>query len=1306
MGDLGKLFAALDQSTGGDITLEQFEAQYQAWKQAESERLLHREPDGGAVAADDEPDAAAAAAVDSPVVIAAKRPLEVPAGSQMLVAVQLPVLAAEDGGSSPRRRLHVRADGRTVECGGPSWRPERYTVDRLVGSSLSADELYAQLISAQVIALIKGTDGHVVFHGARDLGTPPMLLGPGGLVQLAGEQLFAALRRHGSQAGLRISCIELHGERAIDLLAGTAAERAEGRQEQGIVAAARRRGGADNRRAWWPTTAAAHACTDEDRLAALLRRGDSHRTTAQAMDENGAVRGPHVAHAAVRLTIQGKGRSSLTFYDLVPSPAHDELARLKLKRRAAAEAPGDGRRNAVRAQCMVQHRQGWLVLRRLLKRLGAADGAEPAQSVLPFRDSKLTLLLRPCVCPSQGSRLVVLGCCGRDIDTSRQTLQLCALWRKAVIVPAAGDRSSVDAEVDAAPKEQKLNLEVAPAAGRSAQGVDTAASARVFDKLTDPRLFTGSSKHRFDDDGRGKGVAGRDAAPNNAVAYRGGNVHDIAQVMRPEFHSPTRQTRVVSHARNEEETRAARSTTPPTVRDAVAVRDLQRMEGRSPRRQSSPSVSKASSTGSDAGSEIFDRLSDPRLYTGHHKHRFDENGRGKGVVGRDTAAKGAGNRSSPYRGGAVHDLAQIMRPGFHSPTRETRIISHTRAEDERSSVARSVSPRKVRDDTAESDLQRVEGRSPRRRESSDSAAEPTQRTAKIRRQSSRAVDLASVQARYRGIYDAGEARESSSAIPSPRVSSPLAAPRTALRSEPVLEPEPEPEPELEPEPERADNGLPAVLELADENAAEALAAEEEAAHAQAWSVRMEAVIASKRAAEPKSYSREKRAEPATDENIEQLDSPLPPDLESPGQSVLLDQSLQEHEQSAPTETKPWQSPAKDGQKPWHESPAVESLPPKGHAGGNGEATIPTSVAVADLDSDESVSSEEVDGIDSELWYRAVTTALAFRGFRQGVDASRRESREAEHARLREQQILKAVETRATQAEAQVTDLRAALAAEAEALAQASAELHETKAARDRAFHRLRQQEVGADARADEHKLVLEQLAEAKAQRDEAVQQLQAIEGERSTFEQETKRLASELNQLREDWFASWEAEQHLASSSSSSSSSSSVLPTPPAEQARRDDRSRSVQDVSVSSSSQAPDISADSSESYLRYLKVEKGHSDLDATVDLSWWQPTAEEEEKRRKRRADALPATSTVAAAAATPNVLPLPHLQAEWEKARAAQEELQEMQKKVDARRTRLRRQLAQHGVAAVGETGRKPRKYVVDDIDDDDDDDDDQ
>lgn len=31
---------------------------------------------------------------------------------------------------------------------------------------------------------------------------------------------------------------------------------------------------------------------------------------------------------------------------------------------------------------------------------------------------------------------------------------------------------------------------------------------------------------------------------------------------------------------------------------------------------------------------IFDKLTDPNLYTGAHKNRFDENGKGKGIDGR------------------------------------------------------------------------------------------------------------------------------------------------------------------------------------------------------------------------------------------------------------------------------------------------------------------------------------------------------------------------------------------------------------------------------------------------------------------------------------------------------------------------------------------------------------------------------------------------------------------------------------------------------------------------------------------------
>jgi hypothetical protein len=60
----------------------------------------------------------------------------------------------------------------------------------------------------------------------------------------------------------------------------------------------------------------------------------------------------------------------------------------------------------------------------------------------------------------------------------------------------------------------------------------------------------------------------------------------------------------------------------------------------------------------DAG--IFDRLTDASQYTGSHKNRFDETGRGLGAAGRDTGGKGGGAAGVPYRGGPVHDLSQLL----------------------------------------------------------------------------------------------------------------------------------------------------------------------------------------------------------------------------------------------------------------------------------------------------------------------------------------------------------------------------------------------------------------------------------------------------------------------------------------------------------------------------------------------------------------------------------------------------------------------------------------------------------------------
>ena len=40
---------------------------------------------------------------------------------------------------------------------------------------------------------------------------------------------------------------------------------------------------------------------------------------------------------------------------------------------------------------------------------------------------------------------------------------------------------------------------------------------------------------------------------------------------------------------------------------------------------------------------IFEKLTDTAKYTGTHRHRFDDEGNGKGLDGRERVAKGAGS---------------------------------------------------------------------------------------------------------------------------------------------------------------------------------------------------------------------------------------------------------------------------------------------------------------------------------------------------------------------------------------------------------------------------------------------------------------------------------------------------------------------------------------------------------------------------------------------------------------------------------------------------------------------------------------
>ena len=156
----------------------------------------------------------------------------------------------------------------------------------------------------------------------------------------------------------------------------------------------------------------------------------------------------------------------------------------------------------------------------------------------------------------------------------------------------------------------------------------TAAAGKsdIFSRLTDTTLYTGTHQHRFDASGQGRGLEGRESVAKGA----GGippkrtidNAHvDLATILRPDpFYSPSTSDSSI----------AAKLSSPTKAKSTTA----------SPKK---------------AGPSVFSKLCDPTQYTGAHKARFDSNGNGRGMAGRDGAS------GIEYGGGRVSSLAQITR---------------------------------------------------------------------------------------------------------------------------------------------------------------------------------------------------------------------------------------------------------------------------------------------------------------------------------------------------------------------------------------------------------------------------------------------------------------------------------------------------------------------------------------------------------------------------------------------------------------------------------------------------------------------
>jgi hypothetical protein len=126
----------------------------------------------------------------------------------------------------------------------------------------------------------------------------------------------------------------------------------------------------------------------------------------------------------------------------------------------------------------------------------------------------------------------------------------------------------------------------------SGGGSSLGQGSTIFDKLTDSRQYTGAHKHRFDKRTRqGRGLAGRDSiqkgaghAARSALVNPDGAVHDLSQIVRPEFYGGKPHGGAAP----------AEGTPPPKKREFALP---------------------------ETDSGIFKKLTDPKQFTGSHKQR-------------------------------------------------------------------------------------------------------------------------------------------------------------------------------------------------------------------------------------------------------------------------------------------------------------------------------------------------------------------------------------------------------------------------------------------------------------------------------------------------------------------------------------------------------------------------------------------------------------------------------------------------------------------------------------------------------------
>jgi len=212
-----------------------------------------------------------------------------------------------------------------------------------------------------------------------------------------------------------------------------------------------------------------------------------------------------------------------------------------------------------------------------------------------------------------------------------------------------------------------------------ARGTITETSG-VYDKLTNTALYTASHKERFDANGVGKGASGRQVIDSNtATLNQLVNRNTNSVVPNNTYSGSTQNVSNSSSGGLAKKRGQAAIVTASSERLDLKSQQVKRVDAHSstgslnkgpsrstgslngsnasinkPTTAKKPTTSNFAASGKTGGSgSVFDRLTNVNGYTGSHKERFNADGTGRGLQGRDTGvSKGQGT---------TKDLSQLLR---------------------------------------------------------------------------------------------------------------------------------------------------------------------------------------------------------------------------------------------------------------------------------------------------------------------------------------------------------------------------------------------------------------------------------------------------------------------------------------------------------------------------------------------------------------------------------------------------------------------------------------------------------------------